>query len=96
LGQDVAEKKLKIPQLAATQHQAGDSHLDDRMHEPQHVVENLDFFAQASALRAADMFSTGAKTQLPETDQWRPLTRAWVALTVVRLAFRILAFNGLK
>jgi hypothetical protein len=96
LGQDVAEKELEIPQQAAAKHQAGDSHLNDGMHEPQHVVENLGFFAQASGLRAADTFSTGAKTPLPEMDKWRPLTQACVALTIVRLAFRTLAFNGLK
>ena len=96
MGQDVAEKELESPHLAATQHKAGDSHLNDGMHKPQRVVENLDFFAQASSLRAADTFSTGGKTQSPETDKGRPLTRTWVALTVVRLAFRTLAFNGLR
>ena len=47
LRHDVAKEELEIAQQAALQHHAGDSHLQNGMHEPQHVVENLDFFAHA-------------------------------------------------
>ena len=51
LDEDVAEEILEFAIKAALQHKGGDSHLKDRVGDPERVIENFDFLAHHLAGR---------------------------------------------